>query len=264
VLIARVARPLILTLAIPAAAVLAAGSQAAATSSQASFGAAVAMDQYSPNWGGYVASGSTFRSVRATFKVPALNCVKTPGTTKNPALVGEWVGLDTATVEQDGISGQCTSGHEQYSAWYEMYPKTPVYPTMTVSQGDVIQVSVRYAVNKHEYELILKDLSNGEGFTKWARCGKHACANSSAEVITESPGRSVAAKTAYYPLADSGTTSFTGISITDGTGQSGTFTSPGWQTSKFVMQDGSGRVKAAISGLTRNGSAFRTYWERET
>jgi hypothetical protein len=222
------------------------------------------MAEYSPNWGGYVATGTKFRYVRATFTVPRLDCAKTPGTSKDPALVGEWAGLDSVSVEQAGISGQCTDGHEQYAAWYEMYPKSPVYPEMSVSQGDAIQASVWYVASKHEYQLVVSDLSNGQGFTKWERCGARSCANSSAEVITESPGKSVAAKGAYYPLADCGTTRFTGISITDAAGQRGTFTSGNWQSTMFVMQDNSGRVKAAISGLTGNGGAFNTYWERET
>lgn len=211
-----------------------------------------------------MASGATFGYVRATFKVPGLDCAKTPGTAKNPALVGEWVGLDTTTVEQDGISGECVSGRAQYMAWYEMYPKMPVYPKMTVNRGDTIQVSVQYLAGKHEYELVLKDRTNGEGFTKLARCGKRSCANASAEVITESPGKSGPAKSAYYPLADAGTTSFTGISITDTAGQRGAFTSPNWQNTKFIMQDGHGRIKTRIGALTRDGSAFRTYWEHKT
>ncbi|HEY1623398.1 MAG TPA: G1 family glutamic endopeptidase [Streptosporangiaceae bacterium] len=223
--------------------------------------ARTAFADFSPNWGGYVASGTKFRYVQATFKVPKLNCAKTSGTTKNPDLVGEWVGLDTVTVEQDGISGQCANGHEEYAAWYEMFPKGPVYPGLTVHQGNTIQVSVWYVASKHEYRLILDNLTNGQGFTKWERCGGRSCANSSAEVITESPGKSVAAKTAYYPLADFGTTSFSGISVTDAAVQRGTFTSGYWRVTRFVMDDSADRVKAAISGLTGSGSAFQTYWE---
>jgi hypothetical protein len=280
--IVRLTRPLVLALAVPAAvlvafsavvlafsaaAVVAFGSHASATSGQdygAPAVARAAMAEYSPNWGGYVATGTKFRYVRATFTVPRLNCVKTPGDGKTPALVGEWAGLDEQTVEQDGISGQCTHGQAEYAAWYETYPKAPVYPAMTVSQGDKIEVSVWYVASKHEYDLILSDLTNGEGFSKWERCGARSCANSSAEVITESPGKTVAAKSGYFPLADCGTTSFADISITDMTGQHGTFTSSDWQNTRFVMEDNSGRIKAAISGLTDKGGAFQTYWEHSS
>jgi hypothetical protein len=262
--IARLFRTLVPVLAVPAMLLIAFTGPASASSGQ-SFGASAvthpATAEYSPNWGGYAATGTKFRYVRATFTVPRLNCVKTPGNGKTPALVGEWAGLDEQTVEQDGISGQCTHGHAEYAAWYEMYPKAPVYPTVTVSQGDKIEVSVWYVASKREYQLILNDLTNGEGFDKWERCGARSCANSSAEVITESPGKTVVATSGYFPLADCGTTSFSDISITDMIGQHGAFTSPDWQNSRFVMQDNSGRVKAAISGLTDHGTAFQTYWE---
>jgi hypothetical protein len=218
------------------------------------------MDEYSPNWGGYVASGATFRYVQATFTVPALDCAKTPGT-KTPALVGEWVGLDEISVEQDGISGECVHGDAQYAAWYEMFPKGPVYPAMTISAGDAVSVSVRYSASQNEYQLILTDLRTGQGFNKWAPCGARTCANSSAEVITEAPGKTVSSSSAYFPLADFGTTTFSGISITSATGQRGTFTSTDWQDTRYVMEDNSGRVKAAIGDLSDDGSAFITYWE---
>jgi hypothetical protein len=218
------------------------------------------MDEYSPNWGGYVASDATFRNVQATFTVPTLDCTKTPGT-KTPALVGEWVGLDEVTVEQVGISGECVHGDAEYAAWYEMFPKAPVYPTITINAGDTIAVSVWYVATQHEYELILTDLRSGLGFNKWAPCGARSCANSSAEVITEAPGKTVSSSSAYFPLADFGTTTFSDISISNTTGQRGSFTSADWQDTRYVMEDNSGRVKAAIGDLSDDGSAFSTYWE---
>ena len=256
--IARLARPLVLTLAIPLAAVLAPGGHAGA----ASFGGPAVMGEYSANWGGYVASGTTFSYVRATFTVPKLNCAKTPGGTGNPTMVGEWVGLDTATVEQDGVQGQCDGRNAQYWAWYEMYPKKPAYPGTAVHQGDTIQASVWYAASKHEYELTLSDLTSHQGFVKWVPCGKSSCANSSAEVITEAPGK--VSGGGYYPLTDFGTASFTGISITDTAGQHGTFTSGYWRTTRFQMEGNSGRVKATVSGLAQNGTVFKAYWQHES
>jgi len=271
--IAHRVRSFLLALAIPAAALsapVAAGLSAGASGHGGgpSFGAPAVAQltdtvEDSPNWGGYMATGTTFRSVQATFTVPELDCTVTPGSTRNPALVAEWAGLDSVTVEQDGISGQCADGHAEYAAWYEMFPKDPVYPGVRISAGNTIEVSVRYVTAKGEYQLILDNLSSGKGFTKWRRCSARSCANASAEVITEAPGKSVAAKTAYYPLADYGSTSFTAISITDAAGQSGAFTSAYWQVTRFAMQDHAGRVKAAIGSLTGDGDTFATYWEHE-
>jgi Peptidase A4 family len=275
--IVRLARPFVLAVAIPATAFLAISGQARATSgpgndssgqaSATSFGgpaviARTSYAEYSPNWGGYVATGTTFRYVRATFTVPRLDCAKTPGKSGAPTLVGEWVGLDSATVEQDGISGECNGHNAQYAAWYEMYPKSAAYPTMSVSGGDTIQASVWYAASKGEYELTVSDLTDNQSFTKWERCGKGSCANSSAEVITEAPGKSSGG--GYYPLSDFGTTSFSSISITNAAGQHGTFATSGWLTTRFVMEDSSGHVKTEIGSLGQNGSEFQTYWERET
>jgi hypothetical protein len=276
----RRARPLLVALAIPLAAVLASSGHVSTASfggpatvsggpAALSGGPAVGpadgpavMSEYSANWGGYVARGTTFRYVRATFTVPKLNCAKTPGASGNPTMVGEWVGLDTSTVEQDGIQGQCNGRNAQYVAWYEMYPKSPVYPNMTVSPGDTIQSSVWYVAGKREYELILDDLTNREGFTRWAQCGKNPCANSSAEVIAEAPGK--AAGGGYFPLTDFGTASFSGVSITDAAGQRGTFTAPYWQATRFQMEDNSGQVKASVSGLAQNGTVFKAYWQHES
>lgn len=237
----------------------------AATRSLAVVGDQVTMADSSQNWAGYVSSGNRFRFIQATFRVPSLNCHKTPGTVKVPALVGEWVGLDglsgsRVTVEQDGISGQCVKGVPSYAAWWEMFPKVPVYPGVFIRPGDVIQASVYYNAKTRQYRLTFSDLSNGQGFSTWRRCGASSCRNGSAEVITEAPAMSVSGNR-LYPLADCGTESYSHIQITDAAGQRGGFASSNWQNTQLVMVDNSNRVKAATSGLS-HGTAFKTYWER--
>jgi Peptidase A4 family len=231
----------------------------------------VAPDQeltsYGPNWAGYVASGARFRFVKATFRIPYLDCQKTPGTTKDPAMFADWVGLDgmgtgQVTVEQDGISGQCERGEPTYFAWWEMFPKAPIYPdTATVNPGDTIETSVYYVARVREYELILTDVTNGEGFTTWQRCSASSCANATAEVITEDPGKGVHNSSEYWPLADCGETTFWHIGITDYAGQRDGLSSSNWQTTTLVMADSAGHTKDTVSGLA-GGTEFRTYWER--
>jgi hypothetical protein len=291
--IARVARPFILILALPAVALIAPGAQASAPSTPASLpGAAAAqpggpasvpatpvsapsggpvvtngaaMATYSRNWAGYVTAGRHYRYVAATFTVPRLDCAKTPGNGTSPTLMSDWVGLDgtgsPATVEQDGVTAECNGHNAEYGAWYEMYPKSPVYPAISVGSGDTIRASVYHDAGQNDYQLVVSDLSRDESFTRWEKCGAGSCADSSAEVITESPGKTTGG---FYPLADFGTTSFSGISITDGAGQHGPFTSAHWQSGKFVMTDDSHQTKAAVGGLGQNGHAFSVYWERES
>lgn len=223
------------------------------------------MSVSSQNWAGYVASGNRFRFVQARFAVPALNCRKTPGTAKTPAMVGVWVGLDglggrVVTVEQDGIAGQCVRGVPTYNAWWETFPKAPVYPAMVIHSSDVIQASVYYNSANRQYRLTLSDLSDGEGFSTWRRCGASSCHNGSAEVITEAPSVNVSSNR-LFPLAAFGTVGYSHIQVTDAAGQRGGFGSSLWQDTELVMVDTAGHVKAATSGLS-HGVAFKNAWER--
>jgi Peptidase A4 family len=224
-----------------------------------------AMSVSSQNWAGYVASNNRFRYVQASFAVPALNCRKTPGTAKTPAMVGVWVGLDglggrVVTVEQDGIAGQCVRGVPTYAAWWEMYPKAPVYSGMVIHPRDVIQASVYYNSGNRQYRLTLTDLTTGRGFSTWRRCGASSCHNASAEVITESPSVSVSSNR-LFPLAAFGTVSYSRIQVTDAAGQRGGFGSSRWQNTELVMVDAAGHVKSGTTGLS-HGVAFKNFWER--
>src|SRR5271170_7873186 len=107
---ARVTVSALLALAVPAIALAATPGQASAAPAPAGPLSKVVMDGSSPNWAGYVAYGTKFRYVQATFEVPRLNCHQTPGT-GIPAMASAWVGLDGAgsrTVEQDGVLGECS------------------------------------------------------------------------------------------------------------------------------------------------------------
>jgi hypothetical protein len=180
-------------------------------------------------------------------------------------MFGDWVGLDGigsqhVTVEQDGIAGQCVRGVPSYGVWWETYPKAPVYMSIAIFPGDIIQASVYYSSAARQYRLTLTNLTNGEGFSTWRRCGGSSCQNATAEVITESPSMSVSGSR-YWPLAACGTSSFGKITITSTAGQRGGFASSRWQNTELVMIDNARRVKDATSGLS-HGTAFQTYWQR--
>ena len=264
----RFVRPVLLSLALPAVALLvttgqanaAAPSPTAPTPMASGPVANVTMGDSSPNWAGWVAYGTKFRYVQATFKVPKLDCRKTPG----PAVASEWVGLDgagTHTVEQDGIAAECAHGAASYYAWWETFPKAPVYPRWRVGAGDTINTSVWYDSAARKYRFDLKDQSNGQEFSDWEKCGTSSCRDSSAEVITESPGES-ASGSKYYPFADCGTSSFWGISITDAGGKRGGFEYWDWSSGPVTMVGESGHEKAATGGLGAGGTAFKTYWKQ--
>jgi hypothetical protein len=243
---------------VPAIALSALAGQASAAPGPA---AKVAMGGASPNWAGYVAYGNTFRYVSATFEVPRLNCQKTPGT-GDPALASAWVGLDgagTRTVEQDGVLGQCLHGVASYYAWWETYPKAPVYPWWHVNPGDIIDASVWYDAPLGKYRLDLTDTTTGRSFSDWERCGASSCKNASAEVVTESPG---AAK-GYYPLADWGTSTYWNVSVIDTAKQHGSFYSGNWHETSVRMYGRGNDTKTSTGGLSRGGTSFQTYWENK-
>jgi hypothetical protein len=148
------------------------------------------------NWSGYVATGSGFSSVAATWTEPTTTCNSTND------LYAPWVGIDgygSSSVEQTGVQTDCSSGRPVDSAWYEMYPANPVYYSNPVSAGDVITATV--SRSSTTYTLTLTDRTKN-----WTKTTKKSYrgANASAEVILESPP-------AAYP--NFGTVNFTGSTV---------------------------------------------------
>ncbi|HJP77649.1 MAG TPA: G1 family glutamic endopeptidase [Pseudonocardiaceae bacterium] len=131
------------------------------------------------NWSGYVATGSGFTSVSATWTEPRATC------NSSNDLYAPWVGIDgygSNSVEQTGVQTDCSSGSPVDSAWYEMYPANPVYYSNPVSAGDVISASVKRSGTT--YTLTLTDKT--KNWTK-TTTKSYRGANASAEVILESP-----------------------------------------------------------------------------
>ena len=152
-------------------------------------------------WGGYVATGSGFRSVSGSWTEPAVTC------TSRNNLFAPWVGIDgygSQTVEQTGVETSCSSGRPVYRAWYEMYPAQPVYLSNAVSVGDSFTGSVTTA-GSGSYQLVLTDTTKGWTYTTTQRL---RASNVSAEAIIESPTQS-------YPSF--GSLTFTGVTVNGNT-----------------------------------------------
>jgi hypothetical protein len=135
------------------------------------------------NWGGYAATGSGFSSVSATWTEAGATC------NSSNDLYAPWVGIDgygSSSVEQTGVATDCSSGSPVHQAWYEMYPKAPVYlstGSYPVSAGNVIHASVTYAGSR-KYTLTLSNTSRGWTYTTSQTI---SASRTSAEVIIESP-----------------------------------------------------------------------------
>ena len=220
---------------------------------------------YSANWSGYAAlpktAGETFTSIVGDYNVPAVVCSATPNTFSY-----HWIGLDgwaDQTVEQDGIAADCNGKKAQYAAWFEMYPANFKF-AFAVKPGDAIESAVHY-LGKAKYELSLKDVTTGRGFDKTLTCPVSACANSSAETITEAY---------YYNKRYAGTSDFGDehygeVTVTNSAGTAGGLSDPkAWKTGEGIALGEYGDVDttpgplANATGLAAS-SAFSVFWSRE-
>jgi hypothetical protein len=215
---------------------------------------------FSHNWGGYAVhqSGVTFRAIKATFFVPFMNCAVTPGSTIPGNYSSHWVGLDgfsSQTVEQDGVEADCVSGSPHYDAWHEVFPRPEQPVSMKIRPGDSITASVRYSKSTRKYRLEVMDNTNGKHFTVHQRCAGAACVRDSAEAISEAPSDA----SGILPLADYGASSFSAISITGGSGQTGGIKSSHWSHSK-IIQVGVSSDRTIASPTALHGKSFDVYW----
>jgi len=197
----------------------------------------------STNWSGYAVTGSTYKSVSASWTQPAVNCSVTP-----TGWSSFWIGLDgdtSSTVEQTGTEADCSSGSPVYSAWYEMYPKFPATFSNPVSAGDHFTSSVT-TDGRGNFTLTLADTTKGWTRTNSAKLKQARL--SSAEVIAEAPSSSGG----VLPLADFGSVGFSSAKV-NGT----TLTSSTAGLDPITMVSGS-TVKATPSNLSNGG--FSVSW----
>ncbi|CAG4926876.1 unnamed protein product, partial [Acidithrix sp. C25] len=152
----------------------------------------------STNWAGYIASGSGFTGVSATFNVPAIpsalpaNCnLGTPGQVSQNCASSVWVGVDgypssNQNLIQAGIAEQPVVGSNQVQlyAWWEVLPAsaTPI-SSINVSPGDSVAVSISQ-VSGGQWQINVTDTTNGESFSTVSSYSGPA---SSAEWIVEAP-----------------------------------------------------------------------------
>lgn len=213
----------------------------------------------STNWAGYAASGKgrRFRFVRAAFFVPYIDCRATPD-----SFSSHWAGLDgftSPTVEQTGILAACDGTKAVYQAWYEMFPRLPVYPDIKIGPGQSIVVSVFRDARTRKFTIRLTDTTNGHHFTRIVSCpSRLRCLRASAEVISEAP----ASGSTILPLSDFRAENFGGVRVTDRAGHHAGLRSARWNTFKITnVSRGRSRVMDRPTSLFR-GASFGNYWIR--
>lgn len=206
----------------------------------------VSSGYYSSTWAGYVATGNTFRSVTATFTVPAIACPSAGDNT-----VYQWAGLDglfSDTVEQSGVAEWCPPGYPvQYEAFADMYPAGATW-LFTVKPGDTVTASTVYDVATGKFQLKVTDATSGASKTVSVACAA-VCARSSAEVISEG-------YQGYEPQF--GQVTFSNIAISDGS----TLLDSGWVTS-YVIQGQPGDVGVQPEQPDTAGDSFTDVQEQQ-
>lgn len=205
------------------------------------------------NWAGYVAHQGKmkFRLVSARFRVPKLICRGVRPA--HPTYSSHWVGLDgfstsatnpNNTVEQDGVLAACLRNSNNrivpvYAAWWEMFPKAPVYPKIKVHPGDSILAIARYSPSTHKFTLKVSDTTDRRHFTHVTKC-LTTCKRTSAEVISEAPATVNGSKINVLPLADFQKARFNKIDVVNGIGHRGGIVSTKWNAYRITQRsDGS-------------------------
>ena len=213
----------------------------------------------STNWAGYAVPISTTKKsqtivtdVQSWWKVPAAQPSNIDSWSSN------WVGIDgysSSSVEQIGTESDWSGGAPRYYAWWEMYPKPSYLIPYTVNSGDNMYGDVSYS--NGNFILTLTDYGSGKTKAIWTfqitqKSGK--AQQNSAEWIVEAPWSG-----GVLPLANFGTTGFTGATATIGnvTGSIGS-----WDSAAFIdMVDSNGNIIAKTSSLSGKGSSFTVTWQ---
>lgn len=200
--------------------------------------------EYSANWSGYAAYGTTFSRASGEWTQPEANCSGVRG--RQLTLAAFWVGLDgyeSNTVEQTGTEADCEGRREVYYAWYELYPQRLFVIAHEVKPGDALSAAVTNSA------LTLEDRTQ-----KWSATEEYlpgALAFNSAEWIAEGPSNNL---TAFGSVAFN-SASATGAAAS---GSIGAFTND-----KVVMVNHPGprgAVRAEPGALEGKGSSFSISW----
>jgi Peptidase A4 family len=208
-------------------------------------------DVESTNWAGYADTGSSFSKVTAKWTEPSATC-----SSRTEQLAAFWVGIDgysSDSVEQDGTLIECYEGTAYQYTWWEMYPTNDIQVVgETLAAGDAITSTVTRTGTS--YTLTVTDATHSaNSFTETESCS--SCDNTSVEWIAEAPSSS----SSIYPLADFGSWTASGASVTEGS-TSGVVSS--FTDDEITMVDSSSRVKAQPGSLNSSGNSFSVTWDR--
>jgi hypothetical protein len=123
----------------------------------------------STNWAGYAVEtnlntpqNGAITDIKGSWIVPTVLSSVTPN-----AYSASWIGIDgysSNDVEQIGTDSDVNNGIAVYAAWYEIFPKAPVYLGMTINAGDTISAEVNY-LGLGIFRLSITDVTTGASFS---------------------------------------------------------------------------------------------------
>lgn len=205
-------------------------------------GPAASVTSSSSNWSGYAASGGTFTSVTATWKVPTVSAT-TSGADATWVGIG---GLVSNDLIQAGTQAMVDgSGSVEYSSWIEMLPQSSRPVPLTVSAGD----SVTVTITQQSGNDWLISMKNNTTKGTYSVTVQYASSNSSAEWVQEAPsvGRGLVTLDAF------GTVPFSGASaVRDGK----TMSASALGAKAITMINGQGQAIAQPSTIGTDGMSF--------
>lgn len=182
-------------------------------SNNASTAQAKLKHKFSPNWSGYVVSGSEpLNHVSGYVRVPNVKC------TGQESQIFIWVGFDgwnVNTVEQVGISAYCAPGQYRaiYGTWWEMWPHNLSQPlSLAIKPNDKIYMEAKYISGHFEFKL--KNVTTKKMIKKSSSCLNSSCQRVEAEWVIERPGFARPSKNnRYYDLANYNKTKIYGTKV---------------------------------------------------
>lgn len=220
--------------------------------------------QTSTNWAGYaVTHRRPFRSVTGRWVQPAANCASGGRT-----FSAFWVGLGgfapgSFAVEQTGTLANCHGGVPAYRAWYELYPRPPVYLQLAVRPGDTLSATV--SVNRTMVLIRLKNVTTGKLFTRMLRMARPDLG--SAEWVAEAPTGCDFFGCSTLPLTNFGVVSFSHGSATI-KGHKGPIGDPTWAATPIELRGdeknaATAGVDAIPGALGADSASFAVTWQQQ-
>jgi hypothetical protein len=198
-------------------------------------------------------AGVSFRHVSGTWVQPGAVC--TPGRASYSAV---WLGLGgynplAGALEQIGTEVDCTrTGHVVSSAWYELVPAPSRTFAFAVEPGDVMHASV--SVSGHRVTVELANLTRHRDFRRTLTA--RMLDLSSAEWIVEAPSQCFNQFACQaLPLANFGSVTFEGATVTSARGISGSIANRHWGRTKIKLAPGGQRFIVARNTSDTTGIA---------